>query len=258
MDTVIHLAGIVGNPACSYDKVTCQDINVTATQRLAAESAAYGVQRFIFASSCSVYGFGNTVFNEESPLNPVDYYSESKILGEECLGEFTADMALTTCRFATVFGASRRMRFDLALNGMTAAAVSEGVCAVHGGGQWRPFIHCHDVALALCLINNAPVTCVANNVFNIGDDRQNMTFADLGKIIGRLIPGTRISILGELTDHRSYQVSFSKINQTLGFSANTTIEQGIHEIAMLLKSHITPNYLMRIYSNIKTIEQLSA
>ncbi|WJV51977.1 NAD(P)-dependent oxidoreductase [Prodigiosinella aquatilis] len=255
IDVVIHLGGIVGNPACSYDKLTCQDVNVTATERLAAASAEAGVRRFIFASSCSVYGYGTQVFTEESVMNPVDYYAESKIAGEEAIKQFTTDMIMSTCRFATVFGVSRRMRFDLAVNGMAASAFYEGVCHVHGGGQWRPFIHCHDVAIALCKISSASENLVRNQTFNIGSDELNMTLAKLGDEIGRLVKAARVEIHGALSDNRSYQVSFKKIRESLGFTSSISIDKGISQIIHLIESHIIPSPTLRIYSNLKTTEQ---
>ncbi|QZN97434.1 NAD-dependent epimerase/dehydratase family protein [Symbiopectobacterium purcellii] len=256
IDGVIHLGGIVGNPACSYDKLTCQDVNVIATERLAAASSEAGVSRFIFASSCSVYGFGTQVFTEDSALNPVDYYAESKIAGEEVLKKFKTDMIMSTCRFATVFGASRRMRFDLAVNGMTASALYDGVCHVHGGAEWRPFIHCHDIAIALCKISCASENLVRNQVFNIGSDDMNITLAELGYKIGKLIKASRVEINDTLSDNRSYQVSFKKIRECLGFTSKVSINEGIVQIKNIIESHIIPIPTLRIYSNLKTTEQL--
>ncbi|ENL0637020.1 NAD(P)-dependent oxidoreductase [Klebsiella variicola] len=256
--SIIHLGGIVGNPACSYDKQSCEDVNVTATLRLAELASAAGVQRFIFASSCSVYGYGEHLFTENSQLNPVDYYAESKIQGEEVLHKFSGDLTLTTCRFATVFGASRRMRFDLAVNGMTASAVADGICNVHGGNQWRPFIHCHDVAAALCLIQCSDKVLVGNEIFNVGDDRQNMTLGMLGEKIREALPAVQVNIQGTITDQRSYQVSFRKIRERLNFRGTIPLVQGIKEVSMLLESHIIPSYHLGIYSNLKTMEKLAA
>lgn len=253
--SIIHLGGIVGNPACSFDKQTCEDVNVTATLRLGELASAAGVQRFIFASSCSVYGYGEQIFTENSQMNPVDYYAESKIKGEEVLQEFSGDMTLTTCRFATVFGASRRMRFDLAVNGMTASAVTDSICNVHGGNQWRPFIHCHDVATALCLIQCSDKLLVHKEIFNVGDDRQNITLGMLGEIIREALPAVQVNIKDTITDQRSYQVSFSKICERMNFNGTISLIQGIKEVSMLLESHIVPNYHLGIYSNLKTMEK---
>ncbi|MDP9568872.1 UNVERIFIED_ORG: nucleoside-diphosphate-sugar epimerase [Kosakonia oryzae] len=256
--SIIHLGGIVGNPACSFDKLTCEDVNVTATLRLTELAAAAGVQRFIFASSCSVYGYGEQVFTEKSPLNPVDYYAESKIRGEEVLHDFMRDLTVTICRFATVFGASRRMRFDLAVNGMTASAVVEGICNVHGGSQWRPFIHSHDVATALCQIQRENKSSVASEIFNVGDDRQNMTLGMLGEKIRQAMPAVQVNIHDSMTDQRSYQVSFRKIHERLNFSGTIPLIKGIKEVSMLIESHIIPSYLLGIYSNLKTMEKQTA
>lgn len=258
VEGVIHLGGIVGNPACSFDKLTCQDVNVTATERLAGASAEAGISRFVFASSCSVYGYGDNLFTEESELNPVDYYAESKISGEEVIKQFSSDMIMTNCRFATVFGASRRMRFDLAVNGMTASARNEGICHVHGGGQWRPFIHCHDVARALCKIIFSPESTVINQTFNVGSDELNMTLAQLGEKIGQLVHNSKVEVHGALSDNRSYQVSFKKIRETLDFASSISVDKGISQIISLLDSHIIPSPALNIYSNLKTTQQQAA
>lgn len=258
VEGVIHLGGIVGNPACSFDKLTCQDVNVTATERLASASAEAGISRFVFASSCSVYGYGDALFTEESVLNPVDYYAESKISGEEVIKQFSSDMTITNCRFATVFGASRRMRFDLAVNGMTASALNDGVCNVHGGGQWRPFIHCHDVAEALCKIIFSPENLIINQTFNVGSDDLNMTLAQLGNKIGQLVKNSKVEVHGALSDNRSYQVSFKKIRETLDFIPSISVDKGISQIISLLDSHIIPSPTLNIYSNLKTTEKQAA
>ncbi|WP_125933165.1 NAD(P)-dependent oxidoreductase [Candidatus Sodalis sp. SoCistrobi] len=136
IDKVVHLAGIVGNPACSFDKDICNEVNVVATKRIFDVAAKGNVKHILFASSCSVYGYGDEVFTEESKLNPVDYYAETKVKGEAIAQSYQDDLAVTLCRFSTVFGASRRMRFDLAVNGMTASAVNRGKCVIYGGQQW--------------------------------------------------------------------------------------------------------------------------
>lgn len=185
IDIVIHLAGLVGNSSCTYDKDLCDEINIKATKNLAEAAASNRVQRFIFASSCSVYGAGDGIFDEKSALNPVDYYAESKIQSEKDLDDYKDKFHLTHCRFATVFGASRRMRFDLAVNAMTANAIITGSINVYGGEQWRPFIHCQDVAKAIQLIVNNESDYESGSIFNIGNPNEVMTLGEVGKIIGK-------------------------------------------------------------------------
>ncbi|MGL9773679.1 MAG: NAD-dependent epimerase/dehydratase family protein [Sodalis sp. (in: enterobacteria)] len=138
IDKIVHLAGVVGNPACSFDKNICHEVNVVATRQIFNEAARGNVKNIVFASSYSVYGYGDDIFTEESRLNPVDYYSETKIKGEAIAQAYKDYLVMTLCRFSTVFGASRGMRFDLAVNAMTASAVNRGECMIHGGQQWRP------------------------------------------------------------------------------------------------------------------------
>ncbi|MBJ6746665.1 SDR family oxidoreductase [Streptococcus sp. 121] len=152
VDIVIHLAGIVGEPACIVDENISYDINVFGTQNVLKSAKKSGVKEFLFASSCSVYGFGNELFFENSIPNPVDSYAEMKLASELDIENYKETMRISVLRFCTVFGASNRMRFDLAVNVMTANAVVNNEIQVYGGQQERPFIHCSDIARAVELV----------------------------------------------------------------------------------------------------------
>lgn len=227
---------------------------MVATQKLFDVAAKEKVKHILFASSCSVYGYGEDVFTERSKLNPVDYYSETKIQGEAIAQAYKEDMAVTICRFATVFGASRRMRFDLAVNGMTANAVNRRECIIHGGQQWRPFIHCRDVARAIAIALAVPNEKISGDIYNVGDDKLNINLSGLGKVICSCIPGIVVKSDASITDNRSYKVAFASIRNKLGFAAEHDLKKGIKEIEMLVKSHLIPDPNLNIYSNVKTLE----
>ena len=158
MGVVIHLGGLVGDPACAVDPELTIDINVTATKLVGEIAKACGAKRFIFASSCSVYGACDETVDETSHFNPQSLYARSKVASEALLGTLHSDDFAVTClRFATVYGISGRTRFDLVANLLCAKAVRDGVITVFGPDQWRPFIHVDDVAKAIVTTLTAPV-----------------------------------------------------------------------------------------------------
>ncbi|WP_158302470.1 NAD-dependent epimerase/dehydratase family protein [Sodalis glossinidius] len=137
---------------------------------------------------------------------------------------------------------------------MTASAVNRGEYVIHGGQQWRPFIHCRDVAKAITLILDSPEGKVSGKTFNIGDDQLNMTLSELGNMICGCLPDILLKNESTITDNRSYRVSFGKIRDELGFSADYDISRGIREIEMLVRSHMVPDPDLTIYSNVKTLK----
>lgn len=225
-DIIIHLAGIVGEPACSYDKDLSYQVNVIGTKNLLDLSIKHNIKRFIFASSCSVYGFGNEVFDENSKLNPIGYYASQKIEAENMIIQNSENIEYSILRFSTLFGCSKRMRFDLALNIMTANGTIEKNVNVFGGTQERPFIHCYDVARAIIKILESEIS---NEIINVGDNNLNYNFIELGKLIADKTMAN-LSINNIKEDNRSYFVSFNKIRNKLGFKASVSIEDGITEI----------------------------
>lgn len=225
-DVVIHLAGIVGEPACSYDSELAYQVNVIGTKNLLDLSIEHNVKKFIFASSCSVYGFGNEIFDENSQLNPIGYYAKQKIESEKLIKNNANNIDFSILRFSTLFGYSERMRFDLALNVMTANGLIENVVNVFGGKQERPFIHCYDVAKAIIKILESNKS---NDVINVGDNRLNCNFLELGKLIAKKTDA-ELNINTVKEDDRSYFVSFDKIKNEYGFEASKSLEDGIDEI----------------------------
>lgn len=237
VDEVVHLAGLVGDPACLVDKEFTTQMNVVATRTIKGLSKSFGIKKFIFASSCSVYGASNNVLDETSKLNPVSLYAKTKIDSEtELLTDNDGDFHPVILRFATVFGHSRRPRFDLVANFFTAQAYNDKTITVTGSKQWRPFIHVSDVAKAVVRTVEAPPKLVDKQIFNVGDDELNNTIGNLAKIVAQTVKrdkkgrGIKITVDDSKKDIRNYKVSFNKIRRNLNYKAKVGLKDGIYEI----------------------------
>lgn len=256
MDAVIHLGGLVGDPACSVDEELTVDINLTATRLIAEVAKGYGVRRFVFASTCSVYGAADEVLTERSPLNPVSLYAKTKIASEDVLMDLEGDgFSPILLRFGTVFGLSGRTRFDLVVNLLSAKALVDGEITVFGGDQWRPFVHVHDAARSLVMMIEAPIEKVGGEVFNVGSDSQNRTIGDVGALINELVPEAEYRELGQDGDRRNYRVSFAKIREELGFRPRWTLEDGINQVLEAIRSGQVEDYHEAQYSNVKFLTE---
>lgn len=234
---VVHLAGLVGDPACSIDERLTRHINIVTTRMLEESVKAFDIPKFIFASSCSVYGSSEETVNENSDLSPVSLYAQTKIDSEnELLHDQYDNLHPVILRFSTVFGHSRRMRFDLVMNLFVAQAYNNGVITVIGSQQWRPFIHVSDVAEAVMKVVKAPLEKVSRQIFNVGDNRLNITIGDLAKLVAKVVKTdkkndkVKIIIKDDTPDRRNYRVSFNKLKEVLNFRASVSFEDGIREI----------------------------
>ena len=259
---VIHLAGLVGDPACAVDPTFTRHTNIVATRMAKDVAQSLGIYRFIFASSCSVYGTSDEAVTEDAELKPVSLYAQSKIDSEnELLFGGRDNFFVTVLRFATVFGHSRRPRFDLVANLFTAQAITDGLITVIGPHQWRPFIHVRDLARALVTTLKADPYVVADQIFNVGDKRLNLTILQLAEIVKKVTSKHRdvsISISENSQDRRNYAVSFEKIQTLLGFQAATLMEDGIAEMADSLIAGRYRDYHEDMYSNVAmTAKELS-
>jgi len=252
---VVHLGGLVGDPACAVDEAYTRHTNVIATRMVHELAISFGVERFVFASSCSVYGASDYKVDERSPLNPVSLYALTKIDSEkELLRTSGQGVCTTILRFATVFGHSRRPRFDLVANLFTAQAWEDGKITVIGPNQWRPFVHCRDLATAIHLVLKAPIKKVNGEVFNVGDESLNMTIGQLGEQVKNIVSKYKpveLQVTDNVTDRRNYMVSFDKIKNTLGFTANNHIENAIEEIVSHFKNKDYEHYKSPTYSNVE-------
>lgn len=250
---VVHLAGLVGDPACAVNPEFTRQANIISTRMAREVAEAMGIHRFVFASSCSVYGASEREVCETDPLHPVSLYAQTKIDSEkELLSVARDDFFVTILRFATVFGHSRRPRFDLVGNLFTAQAMTDGLITVIGPNQWRPFIHVRDLARAIALALAADEQRIQHQVFNVGDMRLNLTILQLAEKVRdvcRKYRDVSISISESPGDRRNYAVSFQKIQSLLGFEAATSLEAGIQEMATQFAAH-RYEYRQQIYSNV--------
>ncbi|MFZ0548139.1 MAG: NAD-dependent epimerase/dehydratase family protein [Candidatus Promineifilaceae bacterium] len=256
IDAVIHLGAIVGDPACALDKDLTIEVNLMATRMIAEVAKGFNVGRFIFASTCSVYGASNEVLDERSQLNPVSLYAQSKIASEKVLTRMaTPDFAPTMLRFGTIYGLSGRTRFDLVVNLLTAKALVDDEITVFGGSQWRPFVHVDDAALAVFKVLEAPSALVRNEVFNVGSNGQNYTISQVGELINQVVPSAKIINRGSDTDLRNYRVNFDKIGRVLQFTPEWTVEKGVSQVIEAINQGEVTDYRNAKYSNVKFLNE---
>lgn len=256
---VVHLAGLVGDPACAVDDRYTLHCNIIATRMLRDVSESFGVRRFVFASSCSVYGESEAVVDETSPTRAISLYAQTKLESEnELLSVLRDDFFVTVLRFATVFGHSRRPRFDLVANLFAAQAYFDGRITVDGGAQVRPFIHVQDVARAVAGVLRADPERVQGQVFNVGDERLNATIGEVAELARRIVSAERpveIEVRGDVADRRNYRVAFRKIREVLGFEASRTLEGGMRELVEEFRSGHYADYRHPRYSNVEVTRQ---
>jgi nucleoside-diphosphate-sugar epimerase len=253
-EAVVHLAAIVGDPACARDPDLAREVNVEGTRALLADAAEAGVQRFVFASTCSNYGrmADPTVpVDEEGDLAPVSLYAEQKVEIERMLLESPPDGLSPTClRFATVYGVAPRMRFDLTVNEFTRDLWADRELEVFGEQFWRPYIHVRDAGRAVRTVLDAPTERVARNVFNAGRSGENYRKLDLVEEIERQIDRGTVNFVHRDEDPRDYKVSFDKIARELGFETETTVPGGIGEVIAALDEGRFEDPFGRRYRNI--------
>jgi nucleoside-diphosphate-sugar epimerase len=259
---VVHLAAIVGDPACARDQALAREVNEDASRQLVAAALASGVERFVFASTCSNYGRMRdtaVLATEEHELRPVSLYAETKVAIERLLLESTpSSMAATVLRFATLFGMSPRMRFDLTVNQFVMEMLVRKHVTVYGERFWRPYVHVRDAARAIVAVLSAARNAVAGRVFNVGDTRENYRKLDLIEIIRRRVSGAAVEFVSVADDPRDYKVSFDRIASELGFSITRTVSDGVHEVAQAIESGVLDTIDDPRYSNVGDRSSASA
>jgi nucleoside-diphosphate-sugar epimerase len=237
---VVHLAAIVGDPACARDPQASDEVNVQATRELVADAADAGVERLVFASTCSNYGrmTDPTVpITESGELSPVSLYAEQKVGMEKLILGGGANGVKPTClRFATVYGVGRRMRFDLTVNEFTRELWADRELEVFGEQFWRPYIHVRDAGRAVRTVLESPAEKVAGQVFNAGRSGENYRKLDLVEEIRKQTDRGSVSYVRRDEDPRDYKVSFDKILSQLGFETLMTVPDGIAEIIAALEA----------------------
>jgi nucleoside-diphosphate-sugar epimerase len=253
VQAVVHLAAVVGDPACSRNPVLARAVNLDSSLALIEASQQADISRFIFASTCSNYGKMDDVeyVDEESALRPVSLYAETKVAVENALLQSGGGdgWCPTPLRFATIFGVSPRMRFDLTVNEFTMEMLTKKNLKVFGEQFWRPYVHVRDAARAIQLVLGSPVAKVAGSVFNVGATDQNFQKQQLVEMMRPYAPDAVVEFVPKAEDPRDYRVSFARISDRLGFKITRTVAQGIEEVARLVRSNIIDNFGDGRYSN---------
>lgn len=238
VDVVMDLAGISNDPACDLDPRVTEEVNLQGPVRTAQLAKESGVPRYIFSSSCSIYGQGKSDrLDEDSPMAPVSLYAKTKIEAEEAIRRLAdGRFAVTFLRNATAYGLSYRMRFDLVINIMTLYAYKDRRIFVLGGGrQWRPVVHVRDIAKAFMTVMDAPLEKVSGEAFNVGSNDQNYQVVQIAQMVRDVVPYTNLEMVPDDPDKRSYNVSFDKIARVLDFKVDKTPYEGIVEIKQALE-----------------------
>ena len=250
VNAVVLLAAVVGDPAGRNNPRQTIEINYLASKMI-AEAAKYAhVSRFVFASTCSVYGAGTGVLTETAPLRPASHYAKTKIAAEEAISSLgNESFCPTILRFGTLFGLSPRMRFDLVVNIFSLNAIRNGAIEIYGGKQWRPLLHVRDAANAIVKVIESQKSNVANQIFNVGSETQNIRIAALGELVKQVSPSVEVIVRVGEDDSRDYRVSFEKIQSCLGFESRITIKEGIEEIIQFAGSKPDEDFSSEKYSN---------
>jgi len=253
---VIALAAIVGDPASSIDAEETLNLNYESSKILTEICNFYEVEKLVFASSCSVYGASTSGYlTEDSALNPVSLYARTRIYSENYILDNSKITSPTILRLSTVFGFSPRMRYDLVVNTLLIRALRDKKFSVFGGDQWRPFVHCKDVARAFKLVIESDKKVTHKQIFNVGSDDMNFTIDQIGDKVSAKFPEAEYNTVDEDVDKRNYKVSFNKIVKQLGFEKKYDIEMGLDEmIEKISQDDSLLDYEDKVYSNFSQLK----
>ncbi|MCK4788066.1 MAG: NAD-dependent epimerase/dehydratase family protein [Desulfobacteraceae bacterium] len=257
VDAAVYLAEIVGDPACAYRPKRALKTNYLSVANMAHLCAYLNINRFVYTSSCSVYGgskYPDRYLSEESELNPVSHYGRMKILAERALLGVSSPLFMpTVLRLPTVFGYSYRPRFDLVVNAFAKDAFFRKYIEVFGGKQWRPNVHVRDVARAVIKTLEAPIDRVSRRVFNAGSSKENYTINELAELTSQVFPEVEIRRNKSLLDQRSYRVDFSEFEKILGYHAQIDVLEGLKELKSAFEKGEIENPDDLQYSNVEAL-----
>jgi nucleoside-diphosphate-sugar epimerase len=257
IDCVIHLAGISNDPSSDLDPELTREVNINATERLIEFCKEAKIQRFINASSSSVYGIKDEPeVTEDLPLEPLTVYSESKVAIENYLREHRGNMTAVSIRSATVCGFSPRMRLDLTVNILTHHAVLKNKITVFGGIQKRPNIHIQDITDLYAFMITAPAEKIDGKEFNVCGS--NATVMELAELVQETVAPHSLIEVVPTNDLRSYHISSDKIKKELGFSATHSVGEAIQEVAKAFKEKVISQPELDCYYNVKTMKRVLA
>jgi nucleoside-diphosphate-sugar epimerase len=262
VEAVVHMAELSNDPAGQLAPHITYEINHRGSVRLAQLAKQAGVERFVYMSSCSVYGVATSGhITEDSDVNPQTAYAECKTLVERDLRPMADDrFSPTFMRNATAFGASPRMRFDLVVNNLSGLAwTTKEIAMTSDGTPWRPLVHGLDIAKAIACALEAPRDVVHNQTFNVGDTRQNYRVREVAEIVGETFPGCKVSFGTGGSDNRSYRVSFDKINERLpGFACDWDARKGAEQLRHVFEQiDMTPvDFAAPGFTRLKQLEHL--
>jgi nucleoside-diphosphate-sugar epimerase len=259
-DAVVHMAELSNDPTGELRPGITHEINHAGSIKLAGLAKAAGVERFVYMSSCSVYGVASGEVNESSPVNPQTAYAECKTLVERDLKPMASDgFSPTFMRNATAFGASPRMRFDIVLNNLSGLAwTTKRIAMISDGSPWRPLVHALDIAKAIECALAAPRDAVHNQTFNVGDTDHNYRVREIAEIVADVFPGCELTF-GDGSDNRSYRVSFEKINTELpGFKCEWDAERGARQLRSVFEAIEMTDAVFQAppFTRLKRLEEL--
>lgn len=261
-DAVIHLAELSNDPLGQNRPEITFKINHEGSVRIATMAKAAGVKRFVYASSCSVYGVGSGDFLDESaPTNPQTAYAQCKVFVERDVTPLADDkFSVVFLRNATAYGPSPRMRFDIVLNDLCALAwTKKKIAMVSDGSPWRPIVHIEDICEAMRCAAEAPAEAINREVFNVGRTDENFRIREIAEIVAAAFPGCEVSAGPPSKDNRSYRVSFEKIATRLpGFKARWTAKQGAEELHKLFQriEFTQDTFEFRAFTRLKQLKYL--
>jgi nucleoside-diphosphate-sugar epimerase len=261
-DAIIHLAELSNDPLGQNRPEITFKINHEGSVRIAQAAKRAGVRRFVYASSCSVYGVGTGEFlDETAPTNPQTAYAQCKVLVERDVGALAdAGFAPVFLRNATAYGPSPRMRFDIVLNDLCALAwIHKKIAMVSDGSPWRPIVHIEDICEAMRCALEAPADAVSGQIFNVGHSAENYQVRDIARIVAEAFPGCEVSAGPASKDNRSYRVAFEKISSKLpGFATRWTARRGAEELRQLFEriDFATDTYEFRAFTRLKQLKYL--